>query len=411
MKPSGDKFGLGYDSDESSTAEPSTHQTLDMIKFQKMNFVKSSMGQPEEEKSYESKIEVKPQIWQGRYCRLGYTAPEKSKESWLKKCVEQMRDQPKSGGRKLGQFSKAFMKDRQYRPKHHKPRYQGKPTAYQKNFRSKHSQITHVNFESVLSMDDAVTIRMFRSLEKSGLRRFLGVFGSVFDEALNQFFTNAAIIAGTIVSTVANRKMVITKDVFSETFHLLSEGIVSFSGFPVQAVADMKVLFSTTDIPFKPSSKKKDMKFAKVEDLLFSWEETEKVSEFLQKRELIWFKMVEQHLRKAVAEHWKEFNKDKPSANQDLMSIRMLEAESAKDRATYMDITPGISWQDCKAQLVQLTFSASAEQPAQAEEQQALAIEQPAKRRSTRLQKMSNRLKRNRLQKQGKRIIENSIRL
>ncbi|KZV25810.1 hypothetical protein F511_27873 [Dorcoceras hygrometricum] len=52
--------------------------------------------------------------------------------------------------------------------------------------------------------------------------------------------------------------------------------------------------------------------------------------------------------------------------------------EKSTDRSTYMDITPGISWQDCKAQPAQLTFSTSAEQLAQEEEQQALAIDQQA---------------------------------
>ncbi|KZV18319.1 tankyrase [Dorcoceras hygrometricum] len=86
------------------------------------------------------------------------------------------------------------------------------------------------------------------------------VSGSVFEEALNQFFANASVISGTTVSTVANRKMVINQAVFAETFHLPMEGILSFSGLSAQAVADMKDLFSTTDVPFKPSSKKKDMK-------------------------------------------------------------------------------------------------------------------------------------------------------
>ncbi|KZV40210.1 hypothetical protein F511_39251 [Dorcoceras hygrometricum] len=81
-----------------------------------------------------------------------------------------------------------------------------------------------VNFDSVLSMEDAGIVRMFNSLAKSGLRGFLGVPGSVFEEALNQFFANATVIAGTIVSTMENRKMVITQVVFAEAFHLPTEG-------------------------------------------------------------------------------------------------------------------------------------------------------------------------------------------
>ncbi|KZV38803.1 hypothetical protein F511_22121 [Dorcoceras hygrometricum] len=109
-------------------------------------------------------------------------------------------------------------------------------------------------------MDDAGMVRMFKSLEKSGLRGFLRVSGSVFEEALNQFIANTSVIARMVVSMLVNRKMVITKDVILETFHLPTEGIVSFSELPAKEVADMKALFSTTEVPFMPSSKKKDMK-------------------------------------------------------------------------------------------------------------------------------------------------------
>ncbi|KZV55569.1 TMV resistance protein N-like [Dorcoceras hygrometricum] len=40
--------------------------------------------------------------------------------------------------------------------------------------------------------------------------------------------------------------------------------------------------------------------------------------------------LVELYMREVVAEHWKEFHKEKPSANQDLMEIRLLEAELAQ---------------------------------------------------------------------------------
>ncbi|KZV55034.1 hypothetical protein F511_31516 [Dorcoceras hygrometricum] len=41
----------------------------------------------------------------------------------------------------------------------------------------------------------------------------------------------------------------------------------------------------------------------------------------LQRRDLIWYKLVELHLREAVAQRCKNFHKDKPSANQDIMAI------------------------------------------------------------------------------------------
>ncbi|KZV19196.1 hypothetical protein F511_19076 [Dorcoceras hygrometricum] len=117
-----------------------------------------------------------------------------------------------------------------------------------------------VNFEYVLSMDIAGMVKMFKSLEESGLRGFLGVSGSVFEGDLIEFFANATVIAGTIVSTMTKRKMVVTKDVFAEMFQLLTEGMVSFSELPAKAVVEMKVLFSATGVPFRPPNKKKDMK-------------------------------------------------------------------------------------------------------------------------------------------------------
>ncbi|KZV52022.1 hypothetical protein F511_10242 [Dorcoceras hygrometricum] len=109
-------------------------------------------------------------------------------------------------------------------------------------------------------MDDAGMVRMFKSLETSGLRGFLGVSGLVFEEVLNQLFANASVIVGTVMSKMTNRKMVITMDVFVETFHLPTERLVSLSWLPAKVVADLKVLFSVTDDPFKPSNKNKDMK-------------------------------------------------------------------------------------------------------------------------------------------------------
>ncbi|KZV43747.1 acylamino-acid-releasing enzyme-like [Dorcoceras hygrometricum] len=109
MKLSGNKIGLGYESDESNIAETSTHPKLDRPKLQTMNFVKFSLGQ-----SDESQTAAKPQNCQGRYCGVGYTALEKPRETWLTNQIEQIRGNPKSGGRKPKQLSHAFTRERQY---------------------------------------------------------------------------------------------------------------------------------------------------------------------------------------------------------------------------------------------------------------------------------------------------------
>ncbi|KZV31319.1 spindle pole body component 110-like [Dorcoceras hygrometricum] len=55
-KPSGDKTGLGYNSDEGSTTETSSTPRPERTKFKTIKFVKSSAGQPTEAKSGEDMI-------------------------------------------------------------------------------------------------------------------------------------------------------------------------------------------------------------------------------------------------------------------------------------------------------------------------------------------------------------------
>ncbi|KZV30289.1 hypothetical protein F511_34305 [Dorcoceras hygrometricum] len=52
---------------------------------------------------------------------------------------------------------------------------------------------------------------------------------------------------------------------------------------------------------------------AKFEDDLLTWAETDKVFNLLLRGELINSKMFEEFLQKSVAEHWKSFDKNKPS--------------------------------------------------------------------------------------------------
>ncbi|KZV57771.1 phosphatidylinositol 4-kinase alpha 1 [Dorcoceras hygrometricum] len=87
MKPSDDSSGLGYGSDDNNTAETSFTPKLDKTKFQTMNFVRSSMGHLVEAQFHEVKIATQSPIWQGRFCGMGYTAPEKPRESWLEKIL------------------------------------------------------------------------------------------------------------------------------------------------------------------------------------------------------------------------------------------------------------------------------------------------------------------------------------
>ncbi|KZV44311.1 hypothetical protein F511_25916 [Dorcoceras hygrometricum] len=78
--------------------------------------------------------------------------------------------------------------------------------------------------------------------------------------AMTEFFPNAKVIAGTIVSFVANRKVVVTRDAFAEAFGLPTERMISFLDITPQTVVEMRRKNSGTDVPFRSPNKKKEMK-------------------------------------------------------------------------------------------------------------------------------------------------------
>ncbi|KZV27162.1 hypothetical protein F511_21669 [Dorcoceras hygrometricum] len=118
-----------------------------------------------------------------------------------------------------------------------------------------------VDFASILAVEHTGMIRMFKSLEYTGLRGFLEGTTSVFETAVTEFFVNARVIAGTIISTVCNRKMVVTEDIFSATFKLPIEGMTSLVDIPKETIVEMRRRFSATAVPFKAPSKKMEMQF------------------------------------------------------------------------------------------------------------------------------------------------------
>ncbi|KZV32565.1 hypothetical protein F511_36773 [Dorcoceras hygrometricum] len=106
---------------EGSTAETSSNPRLGGTKFKTMNFVKPSQKRFAETKSGEAMIADKLLIRQGRFCGLGYNAPEKPRESWLNKKVELIRGKPKFIS-KTSKLLRSLGKDMQYKPQYRKPR-------------------------------------------------------------------------------------------------------------------------------------------------------------------------------------------------------------------------------------------------------------------------------------------------
>ncbi|KZV44622.1 hypothetical protein F511_33030 [Dorcoceras hygrometricum] len=117
-----------------------------------------------------------------------------------------------------------------------------------------------VDFDSVLAMEHAGMVQMFKNLEETGLKGFLTASDLVYESAVVEFFANAKMLAGTIVSFVANKKVAITKESFIEAFGLQIEGMFGFLGIQKETVDEMRIKFSRTDAPFRTPSKKKQMK-------------------------------------------------------------------------------------------------------------------------------------------------------
>ncbi|KZV25632.1 hypothetical protein F511_34007 [Dorcoceras hygrometricum] len=117
-----------------------------------------------------------------------------------------------------------------------------------------------VDFAYVLAMDHAGMVRMFKSLEDTGLKVFLEASNAMYEGAVTEFFVNAKVIAGTIISFVANRKMVLTKDAFATAFGFPTEGMVGFLDIWKETAVEMRMWFSKSDVLFRAPSKKREMK-------------------------------------------------------------------------------------------------------------------------------------------------------
>ncbi|KZV56153.1 hypothetical protein F511_29666 [Dorcoceras hygrometricum] len=117
-----------------------------------------------------------------------------------------------------------------------------------------------VDFASVLTMELIGMARMFKKLEETGLKGFLAASSSVYENSMVEFFTNVKVIAGTVVSFIANRKLALMKEVFAETLGLPAEGMTSFLDIPNQTLVEMRDRFSGSDVPFRAPIKKKEMK-------------------------------------------------------------------------------------------------------------------------------------------------------
>ncbi|KZV46146.1 thioredoxin-like 1-1, chloroplastic-like [Dorcoceras hygrometricum] len=85
-----------------------------------------------------------------------------------------------------------------------------------------------VYFDSVLGVEHEGMVAMFEALLLSGLSGFLGCSSAIHEAALVEFFHNASVRDGKVVSTVQGKPVAISEELFAGTFELSLEGLTDF---------------------------------------------------------------------------------------------------------------------------------------------------------------------------------------
>ncbi|KZT76047.1 hypothetical protein F511_46928 [Dorcoceras hygrometricum] len=125
---------------------------------------------------------------------------------------------------------------------------------------SLYSNSQHVDFESVLGMDDPGMVSMFEALMASGLRGFLGCPAIVYEAALVDFFENAFVRNGVVISTVGGQLVEISEKLFAESFEMSDDGLGDLSEMPKDAIFDARSIVSLSGEPINLSGRKNQMK-------------------------------------------------------------------------------------------------------------------------------------------------------
>ncbi|KZV34515.1 hypothetical protein F511_21752 [Dorcoceras hygrometricum] len=128
-----------------------------------------------------------------------------------------------------------------------------------------------INFESVLMIHDHEgMVNMFKALEASGLRRFLGCESILYETELGHFFDTALIQDEDITCVISGKFVSISPTMFAKVFDLPTEGITNFSEVPKDKVYDARSLFSQKGVQIDVHGKKKYMKheFRLLNDIL-----------------------------------------------------------------------------------------------------------------------------------------------
>ncbi|KZV14023.1 hypothetical protein F511_44597 [Dorcoceras hygrometricum] len=118
--------------------------------------------------------------------------------------------------------------------------------------------------------DNEGMLNMFKALEASGLRQFLGCESTLYEAELGHFFETALLQGEDITCAISGKFITISPSLFTTVFDLPTEGITNFSEVPKDKVYDARSLFSQKGLQIDVHGKKKFMKheFRLLNDIL-----------------------------------------------------------------------------------------------------------------------------------------------
>ncbi|KZV54654.1 dystroglycan-like [Dorcoceras hygrometricum] len=123
-----------------------------------------------------------------------------------------------------------------------------------------YSNTAHIDFASVLAMENPGMVSVFNALMASGLEGFLGFPAVIYESELVDFFNNGSVRDDLVVSTVNGVPVEISEQLFAETFELPVDGLADLSEIPKDKIFDARSIVSISREPVSLSGRKGQMK-------------------------------------------------------------------------------------------------------------------------------------------------------
>ncbi|KZV53650.1 hypothetical protein F511_35042 [Dorcoceras hygrometricum] len=104
-------------------------------------------------------------------------------------------------------------------------------------------------------------VQMFRALESTGLRGFLGCPSVLYEQELEQFFDTALVQDNDITCVISGKYVAISKDRFAGVFNLPTDGLTDLSEVPNHFALQARTMFSKSEKHVQYSCKKRLLKY------------------------------------------------------------------------------------------------------------------------------------------------------